>query len=270
MSVVEDLYASAIQWLTRNAHNIIYSAVAAVVLYTFYRFSKRQIERLEGNGTLDETAAFVLKRLFQWGTGLALLAFVVAQFGIRVDLLAGLLVLAGGTVIGFAAMSTIGNAIAGLIIMTSRPFKIGDRLLWKGKFVDVQEINLIYTKMTTPDNTVISIPNQMLLETEIEDYGKDNTIRRRYTITAGFDEDPEKVRKALLEAAATVEGILADPPPHVWTTELQNFAVEYTLFAHIDDPKSILRIDAAVNASILESCWSHGIDLTTPNLIRSV
>ncbi len=172
--------------------------------------------------------------------------------------------------IGFAAMNTLGNAIAGLIIMTSRPFKIGDRVLFDGKFADVEEIDLIYTKMVTPDNVVISIPNQKLLQTEIENYGRDNVVRRRFSITAGYDEDPEKVKQALLEASIGLEGVLGSPEPHVWMTDFESFAMEYTLFVYIDNPQKILMIDASVRAAIFESCLRHGIDLSTPSLIRSV
>lgn len=270
MSVVEDFAGTTVAWLSHNAGNIIYSAVAAIVLFVFYRFSVQQIDKLEKQSRLDRTASFVLKRLFHWGSILALVAFVIAQFGIKIDLIASLLVLAGGTVIGFAAMNTLGNAIAGLIIMTSRPFKIGDRVFFDSKFADVDEIDLIYTKMVTPDNVVISIPNQKLLQTEIENYGKDNVVRRRFSITAGYDEDPERVRQALLEALGGMEGVLSSPEPYVWMTDFQSFAMEYTLFVYIDNPQKIQMIDASVRAAIFESCRRHGIDISTPTIIRSV
>jgi small-conductance mechanosensitive channel len=270
MSVVEDFTGSAVQWLNQNTGNILYSAAAAFVLYIFYRFSSRQIERLGREGIFDETASFVLKRVFQWGSFLALVAFVIAQFGIKIDLVAGLLVLAGGTVIGFASMNTLGNAIAGLIIMTSRPFKIGDRILLDEQFADVKEINLIYTRMVTTDNVSVSIPNQKLLQTEIENYGKNSLVRRRFSVTAGYDEDPERVKKALVEAASNVEGVLASLETHVWITDFQSYAMEYTLYTYINDVKNIQRIDASVRAAIFESCRRHGIDISTPTMIRSV
>ena len=270
MSVVEDFTGSAVQWLNQNTGNILYSAAAAFVLYIFYRFSRRQIERLGREGIFDETISFILKRVFLWGSSLALVAFVIAQFGIKIDLVAGLLVLAGGTVIGFAAMNTLGNAIAGLIIMTSRPFKIGDRILLDEQFADVEEINLIYTKMVTTDNVSVSIPNQKLLQTEIENYGKENIIRRRFSLTVGYEEDPEKVRRVLLETSEAVEGILSSQEPYVWMTDFQNFAMEYTLFVFIDNPQKIQMIDASVRAAIFESCRRHGIDISTPTIIRSV
>jgi potassium efflux system protein len=154
--------------------------------------------------------------------------------------------------------------------MTSRPFKIGDRILLDEQFADVKEINLIYTRMVTTDNVSVSIPNQKLLQTEIENYSKDSLVRRRFSVTAGYDEDPERVKKALVEAASNVEGVLASPEPYVWITDFQSYAMEYTLYTYINDVKNIQRIDASVRAAIFESCRRHGIDISTPTMIRSV
>ncbi|UCH57551.1 MAG: mechanosensitive ion channel [Candidatus Bathyarchaeota archaeon] len=270
MSALDDFIDSYLQWFIINLWNILYSIVAIVVVYVFYRFSTRQVERLDRDGWMDEAASFIVIRILKWGSMLAVVAFTIAQFGIRVDLLAGLFVLAGGTVIGFAAMNTLGNAIAGFILMLSRSFKIGDRIFFDGRFDDVETIDLIYTKMTTTDDTIISIPNQKLIQTEVEDYGKARAVKRRYNVTAGYVEAPEKVEAVLLEAAGQVEGVLGDPAPYVWITEFQSFAVEYTLFVYISDLKSILRIDSAVRKAIFEACDRHGIDLSTPTLLRSM
>jgi small-conductance mechanosensitive channel len=78
------------------------------------------------------------------------------------------------------------------------------------------------------------------------------------------------VESVLLEAAAQVKGILKKPKPFVWITEFQNYAVEYTLFVFIDDVKKIQEIDSLTRKSIFKTCESHGIDISTPNLIRSL
>jgi small conductance mechanosensitive channel len=270
LTVIEDFLNSALYWLTTNLWNIIFAIIILAVVYVFYNFSYKQINRFRDEGKIDETISFLLSKALRWGSILFVLAFIIAQFGIRIDLMAGLLVLASGTVIGFAAMNTLGNAIAGIILMISRPFKIGDRVYFDGKFADVEEIDLIYTRMKTTDNIKISIPNQKLIQTEIEDYGKARIVRRRHAITAGYEEPPEKIESALLEAASKVKGILNEPKPYVWITEFQNFAVEYTLFVFIRNLKRILEIDSAVRKSILEYCNRQGIDISTPSLIRSL
>ena len=270
MNVIEEFYNSSILWLSTNLGNMLYSFVAVLFVYGFYRFSSKQIARLVQNGRLDETASFFLRRIFLWGSVLIIVSFTVAQFGIRVDLIAGLMVLAGGTVLGFAAMTTIGNAIAGLILMVSRPFKIGDRLSLDDQFMDVESIDLIYTKMKTPDQVIISIPNQILLQTKVTDFGKDRIIRRKHTITVGYEEPYEKVESALLEAARRVEGVIKVPEPFVWITEFQNYSVEYTLFVYIDNAKQIQEIDSRARKSIFKTCENQGIDISTPSLFRTL
>lgn len=253
-----------------NLDNILFSIIAIIVIYSMYKFSVRQITRLKEQHRLEENVAFTLKRLFRWGLILVVLAFVFNQFGIRIDLMAGLFVLAGGTVIGFAAMNTLGNAVAGLILMTSRPFVIGDRLFFNGQFADIEEIDLIYTRMRTMDNILISVPNQELIQSEIDNFGRDRVVRRRCSITAGYELPAQEVEEALLEAADKVEWVLSDPSPYVWITEFKEYAVEYTLFIFIKEIKSIQAIDAKLRRMVLETCKHYNIDIATPTLIRSV
>lgn len=270
MNGLGNFVGSLLEWLNTNYDNLIYTFIAIVVIYFFYNLSIRQINRLRSEERIDQTVHFIITRILRWGSMLIVAAFAFTQFGIHIDLVASLLVLAGGTVIGFAAMNTLGNAIAGIILMVSRPFRIGDRIFFDDRFADVEAIDLIYTKIRTTDNITISIPNQKLLQTEIEDYGKDRVVRRRHAVTAGYEETPERVEATLLEAAGGVEGILEDPRPYVWITKFQSFAVEYTLFVYISDLKRILLIDSEVRRAIFDSCQLHGIDLSTPSMIRSV
>lgn len=257
-------------WLYRNGYNLLYSVIFAIITYAFYRLISRQIDRLYSDSRLDDTGAFLIKRLIKWSSSLIVLAFAFSQFGIKIDLIAGLLVLAGGTVIGFAAMNTLGNAIAGLIIMFSRPFRIGDRLYLDGQFMDVEDIDLIFTRMKTPDNINVAIPNQKLLQTDIMDYGKERVVRRHHAITVGYSDSRETVETALLEAADNVGELSDDAEPYVWITEFQNYAVEYTLFVFIDEPRRVQEIDAKVRREIMIACEKHGIDIRTPTLIQSV
>jgi small-conductance mechanosensitive channel len=154
--------------------------------------------------------------------------------------------------------------------MTSRPFKIGDKLLFSNQFMDVESIDLIYTRMKTTDNVQVSIPNQNLIQTDLVNYGKNTMIRRQYSITAEYSEPVEKVESALLESAGQVDNVLQKPEPFVWITDLQNFAVEYTLSIFIEDAKNIQETDSNIRRSILNTCKQLEIDLSTPNLVRSI
>ena len=266
MSLLNDFFG----WISSNLGRIVFSAAAIIIVFVVYKLLTRQITRLKEQRKLEDNIAFTLKRVFQWIAGLAIIVVIIAQFGIEVGIIAGLLALAGGTIIGFAAMNTLGNAIAGIIVMTSRPFQIGDRIYFNNQFADVVAVDLIYTRMRTLDNVLVSVPNQELLKSEIDNYGKKTNVRRSCSITAGYALDPKNVEIALLEAASKVEGVLKEPKPYVWITEFGNFSVEYTLYVFVNQIRSLPKIDADLKRTVLETCRHHEIDISTPRLLRRV
>jgi len=268
MNGLADFFESCCGWLSVNWHRIVFSIIGVVIIYAVYRLLARQITRLREQRKLEQNVAFGLNRIFKWLSVLVILGIVVAQFGFDVGFIAGFLALAGGTIVGFASMNTIGNAIAGIIVMVSRPFKIGDRVLFNGQFADVVAIDLIYTRMKTLDNVLISVPNQQLLTSEIDNYGKKTIVRRSCSITAGYELTSEQVERALLEAATQIESVLKDPQPYVWITNFGDFAVEYTLYIFINQIRRLPEIDAKLKRTVLETCRKHGIDISTPRLIR--
>jgi small-conductance mechanosensitive channel len=270
MTVINDFLDACYTWLLANWQSLAISVISAVVVYVAYRLLSKEITKLEKRNKLEENVAFSLRRAFKWFFVLIAIGIVIAQFGFDVGLIAGFMALAGGTIIGFASMNTIGNAIAGIIVMVSKPFKIGDRIFFNKQFADVVAIDLIYTRMKTLDNVMISVPNQQLLTTEIDNYGKKSAVRRSCSVTIGYELSSEIVEKVLLEAAAKVEGVLKEPEPYVWVTNLYNFSVEYTLYVFISQIKMLPLIDSRLKRTVLDVCKQHGIDLTTPNLIQSV
>jgi len=264
-------YVNALgEWVLANVDKLVFSAVTIVVVYVFYRIVVREIRGLKAKEKLEEHLAFTLIRIAKWASALVILSAVLAQWGVTLGVISGILTIFGGTIIGFAAINTIGNAIAGLIVMISRPFKVGDRIFFNGQFADITSIELIYTKMLTLDNVLVSVPNQELLKAEIDNYGKKNVVRRHCTVTPGFEYNSADVEKALLEAAGKIQGVLKEPKPYVWITKFQNYAVEYTLYAFIRDIKRLPEIDAELHRAVLETCRLHNIDISTPLLLKQL
>ena len=257
-------------WLVANWQSFAFSIIGVIAVYVAYKLLSKEITKLQEQNKLEENISFNLTRLFKWISVLAISGIMFTQFGFDIGILAGFLALASGTIIGFASMNTIGNAIAGIIVMTSKPFRIGDRLLFNKQFADVIAIDLIYTRMKTLDNVLISVPNQQLLTSEIDNYGKKNPVRRHCSITIGYELTYEAIEKVLLEAASKVEGVLKEPKPYVWVTNLLNFSVEYTLYVFISQIRMLPLIDSNLKRTVLQVCRQNGIDLSTPNLIQSV
>ena len=269
MSLLEYIDALG-EWILSNLDKIVFSLMTIVTVYVVYRIVVREIKVLRVKERLEEHLAFTLIRIAKWASALVIFSAVLAQWGVEIGVISGILTIFGGTIIGFAAINTIGNAIAGLIVMTSRPFKVGDRIFFNGQFADITSIELIYTKMLTLDNVLVSVPNQELLKAEIDNYGKKRVIRRSCTVTPGFEYDSAQVEKTLLEAAGKVRGVLNEPKPYVWITKFQSYAVEYTLYVFVSDIKRLPEIDAELHRAVLETCKLRKIDISTPLLLKQL
>jgi small conductance mechanosensitive channel len=256
-------------WLQANYLQLIYTVVAIVATYVIYRLLARQIKHFQSAHNLPTYTGLTILRIAKWLTGGLLLATVLFIWNISFIVIAQALALYGGAVTGFAAINTIGNAFAGLIVMVSKPFKVGDRIFFNGEFADVTAVELIYTKMLTLDNVSVSVPNQEMLKGQIANYGKERVIRRHYTITPGFQVNFQQVEKALLEAA-NMKGFLEDPKPYVWMSTISNYSPEYTLYVFTDNVKQLPELDAAMWRRVFEICEKNGISLPTPTLIRSI
>jgi small-conductance mechanosensitive channel len=126
MSLV-DLIDALRQTMSLHLGKVVFSVAAIIVGYALYKVVAREIRRLKEQKRLEEHIAYSLTRIVQWAAVAAILLGILAQFGVTIAMISGLFTLLRGTIIGFAAVNTLGNAIAGLIVMSSRPFRVGDR-----------------------------------------------------------------------------------------------------------------------------------------------
>ncbi|MBD3212271.1 MAG: mechanosensitive ion channel [Candidatus Lokiarchaeota archaeon] len=209
-----------------------------------------------------------MNRLFKLVVYIIVLTIIAIQFAETLSLFTGLITVSAGTVIGFASMNTLGNLIAGIIIIASKPFKVGDRIYFLNRIADVIDIKLIYTLLEDIDGVRISIPNQKLIKEEIQNFGSHKILRREIFITPGFDVDPRLVEKALIEAAEKFDNILQYPEPRVDVYEFLDNAVKYRLIVFINNSKIIPRFDYQLKKAVYYTCEDYKIDIRTPELIE--
>ena len=103
--------------------------------------------------------------------------------------------------LSLALQNSMTNLIGGFTLLYTRPFASGHYVEIAGQSGTVQEIGMAYTKLVTPDNKVISIPNSSVVAAEIVNYTVTGTRRLAIDIYTGFDAPMEKVLAALREAA---------------------------------------------------------------------
>jgi small-conductance mechanosensitive channel len=268
--IFQNILEIFLDWVSIYFFPILVSLIAIVIGYIIYRLIKRQLLKLARQNKLELNTANNITKVIKYLVSLVILTAIFIQFAESLGFITALFTLVGGTIIGFAAMNTLGNMIAGIIIMVSRPFTVGDRIIHDNKITDIVEIKLIYTSMIDLDNVKISVPNQKLLSQEIINLGKKEIIRRHVTITPGFEEDRKKVEDVLLKATKQLPQVLEEPQPYVWINSFQNYAVEYKLFVFIKDIQNLPQIESDLHKIVLDACKENNIDIRTPLLHKKI
>ena len=156
----------------------------------------------------------LLTRVARVVTGLLGLIVLLAHFGVNVTALSAALGL-GGLSITLAAQDTIADAIAGVIILIDRPFRIGDRIALQeaGTWGEVLSIGLRTTRVRTRDNRVIIVPNSTIGNSQVMNYSyPDPSYRSETHLSVRNDTHLETVRRLIVDTVSGVEGVLADRP----------------------------------------------------------
>lgn len=141
-------------------------------------------------------------------------------------------VLAGaiGVGIGFGLQNITNNFISGLIILFEQPIKVGDRIEVGDVNGDVVKISSRSTTVITNDNISIIVPNSKFIDTEVINWSHNEyRIRFNFPVGVSYKEDPQHVRKILIEIADAHEGVLKIPAPDVLLDSYGDNSINFNL-----------------------------------------
>ena len=171
-----------------------------------------------------------------------------------------------GAIISFGSTSAIANIIAGIVITYMRPFQIGDRVRIDSVVGDVIEKSILVTRIRTPKNEDVTIPNANILVGTIINYSNNEgrSIILHTTITLGYDLPWQKVHKLLLEAANKTDFVEKTPEPFILQKSLDDYYVSYELNAHTFESKKIPFIYSEIHKNILDIFNEAGIEILSP------
>jgi small-conductance mechanosensitive channel len=244
---------------------IFFAVIIVIIKVVLDRFWSRRIR-----GKIPSQIANILSI---FSTIFAVAVFLVLSTTIwRVESswLLGVLGLSVGTIIGFASSDTIGNAIAGFIILFSRPFVIEDRIKIGEYMGDVEKITLIFTTLITPNLEEVNSPNRQILNSEIVNYGTTGPVRVSVSCSVDYGSNIDEFKKHLLDVILTVDGIAKVPKPFVRVINLGNYAAELSLFVFTFNPSGIPQLKADLKERIWIMYKDKGFNLTIPSLTKRV
>ena len=181
------------------------------------------------------------------------------RFGINITALAAALGIAG---LGFAlaAQDTIADAIAGMLILADRPFRVGDRINIDaiGTWGDVVDIGLRTTRIRTRDNRLVIVPNSTISKNEVVNFSyPDPRYRIQTHVGIGYDADFERARQVMIDAVRNTEGVLQDKPIEALYIEMADsdmkFRVRWWIDSYVDTRRMLDAIHTALQNALDEA-----------------
>jgi len=168
-------------------------------------------------------------------------------------------------VLGLALQPILGNFFAGLVISIEKPFRINDWIKVGEHEGRVAAITWRTTHLRTRDNDNLVIPNSKMADERVLNYYYPHPVHReKVKVGVGYGEPPYRVRRALLDCAAGVPGILDKPAPDVLLLSFEPSSILYELRVWIDDVAQNQRITSDLRARIWEELRREGIDIPYP------
>jgi small-conductance mechanosensitive channel len=205
-----------VRW-TGLAASVFVIAAAWLLL----RFSAKMVDQL---GTAFGDYRLTLQRFsafFRFGVFFATISSVIL---LSFEISHRVLAILGGTTavaIGFAMKDLVASLVSGVMIMFDRPFQVGDRVSFAGQYGDILSIGLRSVKLRTLDDSMVTIPNNMLLN-EVTSCGNYGVLNMQVMIDflIGIDQDVHRAREIAVEAAVMSNYVYLANPVEVLVSQV--------------------------------------------------
>ena len=173
-----------------------------------------------------------------------------------------------GVLLSLGSTTAVANVVAGIVITYTRAFRVGDYVNISGTEGKITERTAFVTRIKTPKNVVVSMPNASIMSDKVINYStqaKKAGITLHTGVTIGYDVPWPTVQQLLLSAAAATTDIEEDPKPFVLQTSLDDnyLAYELNAFTRRADRRPMIYSD--LHANILDAFHTAGVEITSPH-----
>ncbi len=172
-----------------------------------------------------------------------------------------------GVLLSLGSTAAVANIVAGTALTYMRAFKLGDRVQIADTTGDVVEKTLLVTRLRTIKNVEITIPNALVLGSQLINFSalaQDPGLILHTKVTIGYDAPWRQVHELLIGAGKATRHVVAEPPPFVLQTSLDDFSIGYELNVYTQEPSRSLEILSELHQNIQDRFNEAGIEIMSP------
>jgi small conductance mechanosensitive channel len=185
---------------------------------------RKTLARTEMEDTLEKFLCNMLN-------GVLMIVVAIATIGaLGVETTSLLAVLgAAGLAVGLALQGSLSNFASGVLIITFKPYKVGDYIEGGGVSGTVDEVQIFTTVLKTPDNKMVIVPNSQIMDSIITNYSAHANRRVDLVVGCGYGDNIDEVYRVLNEIIKNDDRILSDPAPSIVLNTLADSSVNFNV-----------------------------------------
>lgn len=172
---------------------------------------------------------------------------------------------AAGLAIGMALSGTLQNFAGGIVLLTFKPFKVGDLIQTQGHLGTVKEIQIFNTILKTPDNKTVVIPNGGLSNSSMTNYSTEKKRRVDWTFGIGYGDNIDTAEKIIKQLCKDDSRILEEPESFVALSELADSSINFTVRAWVYS-ENYWNVFFDMNKNIYRAFDKEGLNIPFPQM----
>ena len=172
-----------------------------------------------------------------------------------------------GVLFSLGSTSAVANAIAGVIIIYARGFRVGDWVKIADNTGEIKAMTMLATHLITIRNEEIMVPNSVVLNNYVTNYSmlaRTTGLILHTSVTIGYEVPWRKVHELLIQAALRTRHILEEPAPFVLQNALQDSYVQYEINAYTNEPKLMVFTYSELHGNIQDCFYAAGVEIMSP------
>ena len=219
---------TVLEFLYKYGPRIIGSVLILFVGFYVVKLITKLLEKTLSKSKIDISLHSFIRSLAGFLMKIVVLITAAGMLGVETTTFIALLS-AAGLAIGLALKDSLSNFAGGILILTFKPFKIGDFIEIDGSMGSVKEIQILYTYLCTPDNKRIAMPNGQLANAKVINYSAESTRRLDLVFGISYNDNILKVKELLTSIVSSHTLIHREPTPVIRVLELADSSVNFAV-----------------------------------------
>lgn len=210
--------------LSQWGMKVIGAVVLLIIGFIVIKIVRKSMRKALGKTGIDEVLTPFISNMVYYILLSVLLIAVLGLFGVETTSVIAVLG-AAGLAVGLALQGTLSNFAAGVMLLIFRPFKIGDFVDVAGAVGVVAEVGVFSTRLNTPDNVLITVPNSTIYGQMIKNYSANENRRIDLVMGISYGDDIGLAMTTIQQVLESHDAVLKDPAPTIAVSELADSSV---------------------------------------------